>query len=270
MTAPRLHHGHDKVRFPRKPDQAMGVAASDVESHRPPVGNRIHSRRGVSLAARSPRRCASRDENLAKWLALTAPSHSSPDFRFRLLLLNADGIISAAVNAIVSIDTALPRAPFEIARDAVATWRGRCLDVFARTELAVSETLLVLAAVDGRGKAIKLPHLVGQRYDSLAAATGPEGNFAEEGKVVANAVLQFKEHDSLRSHLTHGVFTVTLDHRCSWHLVSHLLSLRAGRETRDLFVTQQEEAASLLRALEKNSLRLRSNLGQLRARFRRT
>ena len=70
------------------------------------------------------------------------------------------------MNAITLIETTLPRVPFEAARDAAAAWRGRCLDVFARSELAVTETLLILAAVDERGPPLKLPHLVGQRYDA--------------------------------------------------------------------------------------------------------
>ncbi|GAA4021151.1 hypothetical protein GCM10022280_22140 [Sphingomonas swuensis] len=174
------------------------------------------------------------------------------------------------MNAISSIETALPRIPFEAARDAAAAWRGRCLDVFARSEAAVTETLLVLAAVKGRGASLKLPHLVGQRYDALSHAIGAGGAFADEGTAVAQAVAEFRKHDGFRTQISHGVFTVTLDHRGQWHLVSRVLALRTGRASRDLFVTEQTEAAAILASLEKDGSRLRSVLGQLRHRVRET
>src|SRR5688572_4240247 len=102
------------------------------------------------------------------------------------------------MNAISSIETVLPRAPFEAARDATAAWRGRCLDVFARSEAAVTETLLVLAAVDRRGTSLKLPHLVGQRYDALSSAICAGGAFADEGKAALEPLAGFRKHDAFR------------------------------------------------------------------------
>lgn len=174
------------------------------------------------------------------------------------------------MNAISSIETALPRLPFEAARDAAATWRGRCLDVFARSEAAITETLLVLAAVKGRGASLKLPHLVGQRYDALANAVGAGGAFADEGTAAAQAVAEFRKHDGFRTQISHGVFTVTLDHRGQWHLVCRVLALRTGSASRDLLVTDQTEAAAILVLLEKDGSRLRSVLGQLRHGVRET
>lgn len=170
--------------------------------------------------------------------------------------------------AIPSFDTGLPRAPFEAARDAAAAWRGRCLDVYARSEAAVSETLLVLAADRQRGALVKLLHLAGQRYDVLLKATGPGGAFAQEGKAAADAIGQFQQHDALRIRLAHGVFTVTVDHRGHWHMVARVLAFRTNKEVRDLFVTRQDEAAELLDVLEKDGSRLRSTLGQLRKALR--
>lgn len=172
------------------------------------------------------------------------------------------------MNAITPIEAVLPRAPFETARDAAAAWRGRCLDIFARCEAAITETLLVLAATEGRGDSIKLPHLVGQRYDALSTAVSAAGAFAEEGKSAADAVRQFLRHDALRARLAHGTFTVTLDHRGRWHLVARVISLRTGREARDLFAIEEGKAAEVLAAIEKDGSRLRSTLGQLRQRVR--
>lgn len=174
------------------------------------------------------------------------------------------------MNAISSIEAPLPRVPFEAARDAAAAWRGRCLDVFTRSEVAVTETLLILAQVDERGASIKLPHLVGQRYDALSNAIGANGAFADEGKAAVEPVAGFRKHDALRTQISHGVFTVTLDHRGQWHLVARVLALRTGRASRDLLVTDQAEASAILRSLEKDGSRMRSALGQLRHHFRKT
>lgn len=172
------------------------------------------------------------------------------------------------MNAISSIEPPLPRALFEVARSAAAAWRGRCLDTFSRNGAAVTETLLILAAVDDRDPSLKRPHLVGQRYEALAQAIGAGGAFAEEGKFAVTPLSDFRKHDALRTQISHGTFTVTLDHRGHWHRIVRLLALRAGRATRDLLVVEQTEAIAMLEMLEKDGNRLRSVLGQLRHHFR--
>lgn len=171
------------------------------------------------------------------------------------------------MNAISSIKTALPREPFEAARDAVAAWRGQCLDVFARSEAAVTETLLVLAAADERGLSLNLPHLVGQRFDAISNAIGAGGAFEEEGKSAVEPLANFRKHDVLRAQIAHGVFGVTLDHRGQWHLAARVLALRAGRENRELLVAEESEAWAIFETLKKDGQRLGTALGQLRHHF---
>ena len=163
---------------------------------------------------------------------------------------------------------ALPKEPFEIARDAANAWRGRCLDLFTRCEAAVTETLLVLAANCTGPGSVKRPHLLGQRYDALADAIGSGGPFQSSAGSAAGSLDQLKQLDSLRTHLAHGVFTVTLDHTGTWHLISTVLSLRASKESRDTYVVDQEGAAAALARLERIASRLRSDLGQVRERCR--
>lgn len=126
----------------------------------------------------------------------------------------------------------------------------------------------MLAAVKMRGASIKLPHLVGQRYDALSKATEPGGVFAEEGKAAADPLATFRQHDRLRSAIAHGTFTVTLDKHGRWHLVVRVLALRSGSEARDVLVLQEREAAEMLVTLEQDASRLRSVLGQLRQQIR--
>lgn len=169
------------------------------------------------------------------------------------------------MNAPITLDSILPLAPFTAAKDSAAAWRGRCVDIFAGCEAAVTRTLITLAAVETRGAAIRLPHLVGQRFEALASAVGSGGAFATEGTYVLHALADFRRHDPLRTRLTHGTFSVTIDQRGQWHLVIRVHSLRGGRATEDVLATDEREAASTLAAIEKDGSRLRSALGQLRS-----
>ncbi|QAY77578.1 hypothetical protein [Sphingosinicella sp. BN140058] len=136
--------------------------------------------------------------------------------------------------------------PFDAARDAVTLWRGRGLDLFARSEVGVTEMLLVLAAVDTRGASIKLPHLGGRRYDALAKAIESGGAFGEEGKAAAGPLATFRQHNRLRSAITHETFAVSLDKRGRWHLIVRVLALTSGSEARDVLVLQEKEAEAMM------------------------
>jgi hypothetical protein len=156
--------------------------------------------------------------------------------------------------------------PFAVAREAAAAWRGKCIEIFARSETAITEALLVLAGAD-EANAPKLPHLVGQRYEALLRAVDHEGPFPRERMNARAAVAAFRTNDALRTFLTHGSFTVTLDQRGRWHLVIRVVALCSGRVARDLFATDEEEAADTLRTLLRDGNRLGSALGQLRQRI---
>src|SRR3546814_8487873 len=93
-------------------------------------------------------------------------------------------------------------APIEIANDEplwnqaiqdVNAWRGACLQHFSAAEAAVTETLLLLKAIPGRGEAVRLRHLIGQRFDDLSKLIEAEGAFAQEGKAAAK---RSEEHTS--------------------------------------------------------------------------
>ncbi len=168
------------------------------------------------------------------------------------------------MNALTNIVPALPPEPFDAARDEVNAWRGRCLDAFARAEEAVTETLLVLAETE-RGKAIRLQHLVGQRFDELNTVLGEGGAFAGESKAAANALAAFRQHDELRAFLCHGVANVTLDKHGRWTVVMRVIALRARKAARSHRAMEQGEAGQLADGLAKASQKLRSHLKRVRA-----
>ncbi|RWD01431.1 MAG: hypothetical protein EOS58_25495 [Mesorhizobium sp.] len=147
---------------------------------------------------------------------------------------------------------------------AVNAWRGRCLDIFARSEAAVSETLLVLADSSRQGAVVKLPHLVGQRFEELATLIGPDGAFAPEGRASAAALLAFRPHESLRASLAHGVGKVAVDRQGNWLLVLRTLAFRSKQPQRSVLVLEQSEAEEMVKSLQTTGRRLVSELGNLR------
>lgn len=133
------------------------------------------------------------------------------------------------------------------------------MDEFARAEAAVSEALLLLSEVPGRGEAVSLPHLVGQRFAALGELVSENGAFAVEGKGVAKSLAEWSAHHTFRSLLCHGMATVTVDHRGRWHLVLKMLTFRSGEAVRESMVIDEEEAAERLTALHASPTRSRPN-----------
>ena len=134
------------------------------------------------------------------------------------------------------------------------------MDEFARAEAAVSEALLLLSEVPGRGEPVSLPHLVGQRFAALGELVSENGAFAAEGKGVAKSLAEWNVHHSFRSLLCHGTATVTVDHRGRWHLVLKMLTFRSGEAVREAMVVDEDEAAERLTALHASRQRLEGRL----------
>ena len=74
----------------------------------------------------------------------------------------------------------------------VNAWRGACMHHFSVVEEAVTKTLLALSEAEGASSKVRLRHLIGQRFEDLELAIGPDGPFAEIGKTAARALAQFR------------------------------------------------------------------------------
>lgn len=153
---------------------------------------------------------------------------------------------------------------WESAWSAINAWRGECMQCFAHSETAVTETLMTLSAVPQRGPAVRLRHLIGQRFEDIADATGPEGPFGKEGEKARNAIADYREHEHFRSILCHGVITLSLERSGNWIAIFNLTAIRARECTRSPHVVTQAEAAILLDKLKKKGQKLGSTLGNLR------
>lgn len=146
----------------------------------------------------------------------------------------------------------------------VNAWRGACLQCFASVEVAVTETLLHLSAQPGRGQAVKLRHLVGQRLDDLAALVNEGGPFSVEGKGVASLLAEFRHQEGLRTMLAHGQAKLTVERTSRWAAIFRVIAIRARQADRSTLVIEENEAAERLQQLRKVSQKLCSALGNLR------
>ncbi|MGN6307515.1 MAG: hypothetical protein ACTHNH_22070 [Mesorhizobium sp.] len=147
----------------------------------------------------------------------------------------------------------------------VNSWRGACMHHFSMVEAAVTETLLALSATMPSQAVVRLRHLIGQRYEDLAAAIGPEGPFGDAGKHALSELVRFREnHEAFRTLICHGTVKVTVEHNGRWLLLIRTLSIRSRQPDRAMLALNQSEAETKLAALKRDGTKLASLLGQLR------
>jgi len=172
------------------------------------------------------------------------------------------------VNAITpSLKPALPLELFNEAIARVNEWRGRCLDGFARAEMAVAECLAAMSEAGDKAPRVGPPQLVGQRYEVLAAAIAAGGPFAAQAGGVASVLERFRAHHDLRNMLAHGVGRVTLDRSGRWTVVLKVMTSRGGRACHDAMALTEREAEEIGTEVGRLSQVLCSQLGQLRSRI---
>lgn len=164
-----------------------------------------------------------------------------------------------AVTPIVAAPTG-----WEEAGRAVHHWRGQLIHWFARGEVAVSETLLTLAALDRGEDCPRLRHLWGQRLEDLGIALSPDGPFATEGKRAAEALASFREHEQVRNDVCHGVTKVWLERNGGWAVTVELLAIRGGKPERRSTFWKQQDAEALSKEVGRRCQRLEAALGALR------
>lgn len=132
-------------------------------------------------------------------------------------------------------------------------------------ETAVTETLLALSATAQGEIAVRLRHLIGQRFEDLAAAISPGGPFEEVGRHALTELSQYREkHETFRTLLCHGMVKVTVEQNGQWILLIRSLSIRSRQPDRTILALEQSEAEARLATLKRDGQKLTSSLGQLR------
>lgn len=156
------------------------------------------------------------------------------------------------MNAVAKPPAPHDAAAFNVATAALNGWRGRCLAYLASSEAAVSEALIGFAEDD---PSVPLPHLVGQRYDALAAILVARGN--ADGFAAMQAM---REYDSLRTALTHGVARVTLDRNGFWLAVFTVIVFRRRKVERTILVIDEDQAPQIAQRLGRDRQKLITRL----------
>ena len=149
----------------------------------------------------------------------------------------------------------------EIARAEIDAWRGRCLDQFAIGEARVGQTLQ--QAVEA-GRAAKLPHLAGQRLESLIALIEQEKLTKKQSLAIGGSLERWKLVEQNRVCLAHGVVTELLDQSGNWFAQFDwvIYKSKAAAPCRQTF--SKAEALSLESDLKDIGTSLSRQLGQIR------
>jgi hypothetical protein len=165
------------------------------------------------------------------------------------------------MNAPVSEALCPDRTGWHEVHAAVNAWRGCCMHHFAQVEHAVTESLLALHhALPGQ---IGLRHLIGQRFEDLAAAVAEGGPLPH--LQTREALARYRAaHEGFRTLLCHGQFGVSIEISGRWLLVVDSLSIKSRQAVRTTEVIREGEAEQRLAELKRDGQRLTCALGQLR------
>lgn len=176
---------------------------------------------------------------------------------------------SADMNAQTQTIEGVPLLDFDAACSRLNQWRGQMTENFARCEQAVTETLAALNATGIEVKGTKFPHLVGQRYERLAAILSSDAFQSAHRKSALGAIDQFRTHDSMRTMLCHGVTKMAVDRMGEWLALMTLTSFKGGGTTTTKLTLQECEAGPLLTRTVDERRRVCTALGQVRREIRR-
>lgn len=170
------------------------------------------------------------------------------------------------MNAHSSISLAAPPDWDEAYRSANA-FRGHAIELFARAETEVSETLLLIAKLPAASDAIHLRHLIGQRFEDLRSALGPNGGMADAGSKAFAALEVFRAYEPLRPVLCHGQGRISIDRAGKWVLQLKVLTFKGQQADRSSYVFDERDSASWLRGLRSALTDLGEALRSLRSKL---
>ena len=148
---------------------------------------------------------------------------------------------------------------------AANAWRGEAIQLFAKAELAVTETLRALGEQPGKGAKVRLRRLVGQRFEDLATTLVD----LDPGKSAraAGALARFRELEEIRPYLCHGVAKIALDRRGHWIAILKLVDIRAGSAGLLTRSFEEREARALMEDLSGRTRDLLAALQSVRSKL---
>jgi len=171
------------------------------------------------------------------------------------------------MNALSPIPTATP-LDWDAAYRSANAFRGHAIELFARAEVEVSETLLLLSTLPVPCNGVQLRHLIGQRFEDLRTALGSNGELADGGCKALAAMEVFRPFEPLRSILCHGQGRLSIDRAGRWVLQLRVLTFKGQQAERSSHVFDEREADKLLRSMRFALADMAGALQSLRSRLR--
>ena len=152
-----------------------------------------------------------------------------------------------------------PSEPFDDAIERINAWRGSCLQIFARVEMAVSHCLIEARRIDP--STAQLPPLVGLRFNALSELLKTATNVPRH---LVEALEAFRVHDKLRHAMCHGVATVLMDRNGRWSVKMDGIRFHSNCAEPFIWLISEAETHEHLAKLQADSRKLSATLGQLR------
>lgn len=161
-------------------------------------------------------------------------------------------------------EPATPR-PHDLAKAEIDAWRGRCMNIFARGEKAVTDSLLTASG----GTAVpRLDPLAGQRLNSLEKLVEAHEATKPQKGALLDAIAAWRLHDEKRPLLSHGVATELMDRHGVWHVQLDFIAVQKGVGVPNRATFGKGEAETFEKSLHAAFTRLSQQLGQLRKRLK--
>jgi hypothetical protein len=162
---------------------------------------------------------------------------------------------------LVSVPDPANLKPHDLAKAEIEAWRGRCLNVFARTEKAVTETLAQLQHSNAK---VLLEPLAGQRLKTLETIMATYPASAAQQKARETALSSWGKLDVMRPFLSHGILTELVGRTGDWHLQLDFIAVKKGKCEEQRLNWSKAEALDFEESLKKAFNALSNQLGQLR------
>lgn len=163
----------------------------------------------------------------------------------------------------MSVSQAAGLKPHDLAKAEIEAWRGRCLNVFARGEKAVTDSLICAST---SSCAPRLEPLAGHRLNSLAKLVAAHDATKPERELLCAAIAEWRRHDEKRPLFSHGVATELLDRHGLWHAQIDFLAVHKGAATPVRATFTKPEAEQFETNLHQAFTKLAGQLGQFRKR----
>ncbi|MEP0390516.1 MAG: hypothetical protein ABJ205_09020 [Erythrobacter sp.] len=151
--------------------------------------------------------------------------------------------------------------PHSFARDEIDAWRGRCIDLCARGERAVSKTLQEALKCD---HLVKLSPMAGPRLREAQTLFDTMSGTEKQHKAAAKTIKDWCDIEPKRAFLAHGELTTLLDPRSNWHARFDLTRFKANAPIEESWVLDRQEAHMFEEELQHSFASLSQQLGQLR------